>query len=337
MSPPAFQASAETGAVVGLARQDFGAIIDPHQQHDAVGIADRHHLLLRMAGDHLDRASERREHRGVLPIGPSLPWNGHRMSWVEPEVASHLPPAVQSNERTARRSPTSACACGRRDASHAASAPACGDQKAAVRAERHAEMRALPFELFRRGRAHSETRASRRCNGRSQDESPSAQRPARRQSRHFQRARRPCGAHERLLACRPRDGAVRAERDMVDPAALGVGRERLCRAVRRGRHDLAVVAAGDDALAVAPRTEDRAAMTAIRRSSPSRGRTAAPPRRARRRPCAEKMRGDDRRAGIDRPRALDDGRDARRASVTASGHAALEALRGSSPPAGCGR
>ena len=33
-------------------------------------------------------------------MGPSFPWNGHRMSWVEPEVASHLPPAVQSSERT---------------------------------------------------------------------------------------------------------------------------------------------------------------------------------------------------------------------------------------------
>ena len=38
--------------------------------------------------------------RGALPMGPSLPWNGHGMSWVEPEVASHLPPTLQSSERT---------------------------------------------------------------------------------------------------------------------------------------------------------------------------------------------------------------------------------------------
>src|SRR3954471_22008206 len=38
--------------------------------------------------------------RGCLPIGPSLPANGHRMSCSEPEVASHLPPRVQAIDRT---------------------------------------------------------------------------------------------------------------------------------------------------------------------------------------------------------------------------------------------
>ena len=87
--------------VAGLLRQDFGAILDAHEQHEPVRIADR--------DDRLPRDGRRRPRPappsapaccGVLPIGPSLPWNGHRMSCVEPEVASHLPSAVQSSERT---------------------------------------------------------------------------------------------------------------------------------------------------------------------------------------------------------------------------------------------
>src|SRR5262249_1764677 len=38
--------------------------------------------------------------RGCLPIGPSLDWNGHSTNCSEPLVASHLPPAVEVNERT---------------------------------------------------------------------------------------------------------------------------------------------------------------------------------------------------------------------------------------------
>src|SRR4051794_37057677 len=38
--------------------------------------------------------------RGCLPIGPSLLENGQRMSCSEPDVASHLPPAVHAIERT---------------------------------------------------------------------------------------------------------------------------------------------------------------------------------------------------------------------------------------------
>ena len=37
---------------------------------------------------------------GCLPIGPSLPSNGQRMSCSEPDVASALPSCVHDNERT---------------------------------------------------------------------------------------------------------------------------------------------------------------------------------------------------------------------------------------------
>src|SRR5437899_3783804 len=37
---------------------------------------------------------------GVLPIGPSFDWTGHRTTWGEPELASHLPSALQSSDRT---------------------------------------------------------------------------------------------------------------------------------------------------------------------------------------------------------------------------------------------
>ena len=84
----------------GFLRQDFGAVVDPHQQHRAVGVADRDDLLLRMAGDRGDAHREGASIFGCLPIGPSLPWNGQSTSCSEPEVASHLPPAVQPNERT---------------------------------------------------------------------------------------------------------------------------------------------------------------------------------------------------------------------------------------------
>ena len=36
------------------ARQHLGAVVEAHQQHHAVGIADRHHLLFGMTGDDLD-------------------------------------------------------------------------------------------------------------------------------------------------------------------------------------------------------------------------------------------------------------------------------------------
>ena len=47
---------------------------------------------------------------------------------------------------------------------------------------------------------------------------------------------------------------------MIDPAMLGVGCEDRALAAGRRRHDLAVVAAGDDALAVRGSGEDAARM-----------------------------------------------------------------------------
>ncbi len=68
------------------------------------------------------------------------------------------------------------------------------------------------------------------------------------------------GLHERSLAGRPGDRAVRPERDLVDPSALRIGGERLAFALGIGRDQLAVVTAGDDALAVGRCGKNGAAM-----------------------------------------------------------------------------
>ena len=68
------------------------------------------------------------------------------------------------------------------------------------------------------------------------------------------------GLHERGLAGRPGDRAVRPERDLIDPAALWIGGKRLAFALGIGRDQLAVVTAGDDALAVGRCREDGAAV-----------------------------------------------------------------------------
>src|SRR2546423_1522838 len=69
----------------------------------------------------------------------------------------------------------------------------------------------------------------------------------------------PGGAHERLLAGRPGD-RIRPERHTVDPAMLGVGRERLALAVRADGDDLAVIATREDARAIARDAENAARM-----------------------------------------------------------------------------
>ena len=90
-----------TGASPGFLRQDLGAVLDPHEQHRAVGIADRHHLLLGMAGDRRDPHLRRRASmRGCLAHRAVLALERPEHELVEPEVASHLPPAVQPSERT---------------------------------------------------------------------------------------------------------------------------------------------------------------------------------------------------------------------------------------------
>ena len=89
-------------------------------------------------------------------------------------------------------------------------------------------------------------------------------------------------ARKRLLARRPRDRAVRADRHMVDPAALAVGGDHRALAVRVGRHHLAVVAAGDDAVGVGASSTEwrrRAPPPCARR--PFSARAAASPRPAR--------------------------------------------------------
>ena len=250
----------------------------------------------------------------ACPSGRPCRWNGQRMSCSEPEVASHLPPAVQANERTLRRIARHAHVLGvgeppavQRRLLHR------GDEEAAVRAEHHVEMRALPGEHLGRGSARSGTRASRRRNARPRARRPFGENasPPALDGRSSDLLLALGGAHEGLLAGRPGDRAVRAERDAIDPAMLGVGGKRFAFALRVGRHDLAVVAAGEDARAVARPTAG-CRRRARRRAAPSprARRTAAPPRRARtRRVSPRKCTADDRRARRDGPHAIGDGGD----------------------------
>ena len=99
-----------------------------------------------------------------------------------------------------------------------------GDEEAAVRADRGAEMRALPFELFRRrprGVGKPQRGAvvvrDRQPKALRQESEPADGR------RRFEFAQL-LGLHERRLAGRPGDRAVGSERDVIDPAMLGVGR-----------------------------------------------------------------------------------------------------------------
>src|SRR5262249_47583120 len=128
--------------------------------------------------------------------------------------------------------------------------------------------------------------------------------PAERALRAFLRA------HECLFARRPGDGAARPDRHVVDPAVLGIGREDDALSLRVGRHDLAVVAAGDDAALIGGRGEDGPAVdrdaARLARARHEKERLFAEHEHRR---LPEKMRGHHRRAGIDRPRALHDGRD----------------------------
>src|SRR5262249_3253807 len=117
------------------------------------------------------------------------------------------------------------------------------------------------------------------------------------------------GACEGVLTRRPSDCAVRAGRDMVDPAPLDVGCDHAALAVDAGRHDLAVVAAGDDAIRVRARAENRAAMRRHRaRLARARHQDERLLAQHQDRNVAEKVRAHDSCAGLDRPRALDHGR-----------------------------
>src|SRR4029450_6845179 len=50
----------------------LGAVLDPHQQNEAVGVADRHHLLFRVAGDDLRLHLARRQDAWRLAHGTIL-------------------------------------------------------------------------------------------------------------------------------------------------------------------------------------------------------------------------------------------------------------------------
>ena len=65
---------------------------------------------------------------------------------------------------------------------------------------------------------------------------------------------------KRGLAGRPRHRAIGMQRDIVDPAPLCIGGEHGHRALGIERCELAVVAAGDDALAVRRRAQDGTAV-----------------------------------------------------------------------------
>ena len=136
-----------------------------------------------------------------------------------------------------------------------------GDEEASVRAERHVEMRALPGECLRRGlrvrkpERHAAVVRDRDAQALRREREPAG---ARRQVERFHLA---LGvAHEGLLAGRPCHRAVRPERDAIDPAVLRVGRKRLDRSGRICRDDLAVIAAGDDAIAVGHGRQNAATM-----------------------------------------------------------------------------
>ena len=67
-------------------------------------------------------------------------------------------------------------------------------------------------------------------------------------------------ADKRGLAGRPRHRAIGMQRDIVDPAPLCIGREHRDLALGVERDDLAVIAAGDDTLAVGRRAQHGAAV-----------------------------------------------------------------------------
>ena len=99
-APSALQASAETAALPGFfARISAPSSMRASMDH-AVLEAGRGDLLFRMARDRDDALLVRQHHARLLAHRAVLAANGHRMSCSEPDVASHLPPAVQAIERT---------------------------------------------------------------------------------------------------------------------------------------------------------------------------------------------------------------------------------------------
>ena len=186
-----------------------------------------------------------------------------------------------------------------------------GDEEASVRTHDRAEMRASPFELLRiaLGLGKPERDAIVVRDGEAESvrrESQTADR-----GRHFERALGALsGPRKCLFSCRPRHRFVRSGRHLIDPAASGVAGEKAARAVRSTGHDLAVIAAGDDALGIGRArkyraiVDSRSSLHAIARDRDQRLLAEHEHRSA-----AEEMRCDDGGIRVDRPRALDDGGD----------------------------
>ena len=186
-------------------------------------------------------------------------WNGQRMICVEPEVAS------QAAGRPAER-------CARGVAGHAHvlavdQPPAVqhrllhgGDEKLAVGADGGAEMRALPFEPLRLGlRRVWEPQCRAIVMGQREPKSFRQEGEAADRRGRFEFAQL-LAMDVGRFAGRPCDRAVRPQRDMIDPATLGVCRQRAAFAFGIGGDYFAVIATADDAVAVSRRREDRAAM-----------------------------------------------------------------------------
>ena len=137
-----------------------------------------------------------------------------------------------------------------------------GDQELVVGAEGDAEMRARPFQKFRRSPPCWETTASRRCNARSPAAGPSARTRARRRSRaHRTIFPRPCRCGRRR-SCRPTTPPRRrdAARHCRSSAASASVASSVDLALGVERNELAVIAAHHDALAVGRRAQDAAAV-----------------------------------------------------------------------------
>ena len=260
--PAASQPSALTGPVARLLAQHLGAVVDPHQQNGAIGESCRDHLLLGMAGHRGDAHAERREHLRLLAHRAFLALERPQHELLRAGGRKPLAaggPAERAHPRRITGHPhvlgiDHAPAMQRRLLHRC-------NEKLAVRAERRVMVRALPFQEFRR---RLRVRKPHRHAVVMGDRQPHALRrkgDTAGGGLHLDRFRlaRP-GLHEGLLTGRPRHRAVRAAGDMIDPAALGIGRNEAAVALGVRRKHLAVVAAGDDRHAIARGRQDAAAM-----------------------------------------------------------------------------
>ena len=126
-----------------------------------------------------------------------------------------------------------------------------GDEELVVGAEADSEMRSRPFQPFRRRRHVGKPQRHAVVMRDRQPQSFRRESQTADSGFHLVRLLLALGgADERRLAHRPRHRAIAVQRNVVDPAVLGIGRQRGDVAVPRDLHQLAVVAAGDDALAV---------------------------------------------------------------------------------------